>query len=100
MKFYLAGPMTGIPDLNFPRFHEEAARLRALGHQIINPAELNPTSSDWLECMRIDIRELVMCDGVAMLAGWRKSRGATLEHDIGMRLGLQVIEAAELVEPA
>lgn len=41
MKIYLAGPMTGIKDLNFPRFHGEAARLRALGHQVINPAELN-----------------------------------------------------------
>lgn len=100
MKFYLAGPMTGIPDLNFPRFHEEAARLRALGHEIINPAELNPTSNDWLECMRIDIRELVMCDGVALLEGWHQSRGATLEHDIGVRLGLHVIEAAQLVGQA
>lgn len=100
MKLYLAGPMTGLPDLNFPRFHEEAARLRALGHEIINPAELNPTSNDWLECMRIDIRELVMCDGVALLEGWHQSRGATLEHDIGVRLGLHVIEAAQLVGQA
>ncbi|MDT0355666.1 DUF4406 domain-containing protein [Herbaspirillum huttiense F1] len=100
MKLYLAGPMTGLPDLNFPRFHEEAARLRALGHEIVNPAELNPTSNDWLECMRIDIRELVMCDGVALLEGWHQSRGATLEHDIGVRLGLHVIEAAQLVGQA
>lgn len=100
MKLYLAGPMTGLPDLNFPRFREEAARLRALGHEIVNPAELNPTGTDWLECMRTDIRELVMCDGVALLSGWRNSRGATLEHDIGRRLGLHVIEAADLVGPA
>jgi hypothetical protein len=39
-KIYLSGPMTGLPDLNFPAFHAEAARLRALGYDVINPAEL------------------------------------------------------------
>jgi nucleoside 2-deoxyribosyltransferase len=95
-KIYLAGPMSGYPELNFPAFHAEAARLRGLGYEVVNPAELNPNSSDWLECMRIDIRELVTCDGVAVMPGWRKSKGASLEHDIGMRLGLAVIEAVEL----
>lgn len=37
---YLAGPMTGLPDLNFPTFHARAAELRALGHEVVNPAEL------------------------------------------------------------
>lgn len=99
MKLYLAGPMSGIPDLNFPAFHAEAARLRGLGHVVVNPAELNPTSSDWLECMRVDIRELVMCDGVAMLPGWWNSRGARLERQIGTGLGLRVFSSDQLMEP-
>ena len=41
-KIYIAGPMTGLPELNFPAFHAEAARLRAFGYEVINPAEINP----------------------------------------------------------
>ena len=29
-RIYISGPMTGRIDLNFPAFHAEAARLRAL----------------------------------------------------------------------
>ncbi|WP_156773566.1 DUF4406 domain-containing protein, partial [Paraburkholderia tropica] len=60
MKLYLAGPMTGYAELNFPLFRAEAARLRALGFEIVNPAELNadPTAQ-WLDCMRIDIAAMM-----------------------------------------
>lgn len=52
MKLYIAGPMTGLPDLDFPAFHEAAAKLRAQGHEVINPAEINadPTMG-WSTCM-------------------------------------------------
>jgi len=91
MKLYLAGPMTGYEGLNFPHFHEMALMLRGCGHEIINPAEVNadPTAK-WEDCMRADIRELVTCDGIALLDGWEKSRGATLEHHIASALGMDV----------
>lgn len=38
-RIYLAGPMTGLPEHNFPAFHAEAARLRGLGYHVENPAE-------------------------------------------------------------
>lgn len=98
MKIYIAGPMTGLPDLNFPLFHAETARLRALGFVVVNPAEINVNpATDWLECMRADIRELVTCDGIALLPGWEASRGAGIEHGLARCLGLQVYEAAHIV---
>ena len=90
-RIYIAGPMTGLPELNFPAFHTEAAWLRAMGHEVVNPAEINadPTAR-WEDCMRADIAQLVTCDGIHLLAGWEKSRGATLEHHIATALGLIV----------
>jgi len=101
MKIYLAGPMTGLPELNFPAFHAEAARLRGLGHEVINPAEINPDpNAKWEDCMRADIPQLVTCDSVALLEGWTASRGARLEHHIALELGMAPRLATFFTEPA
>lgn len=92
MKIYVAGAMSGLPELNFPAFHAEAAKLRAAGHEVVNPAEVNPDQSmPWAQCMRRDIAELVTCDAIRLLPGWKASKGATLEHHIAERLELLVI---------
>jgi len=97
MKMYISGPMTGIPNLNFPLFHSEAEKLRAAGFQVINPAELNPDpSKSWTDCMRVDIKALMECDGIHMLPGWTASRGAVLEHHIAVGLGMCVTTAPNL----
>jgi len=91
-RVYIAGPMSGLPELNFPAFHREAAHYRAQGLEVVNPAEINEDpSAGWNECMRADIRELVTCDAIAMLPGWEKSRGASLEHYIARQLDLTVV---------
>ncbi|WP_321865700.1 DUF4406 domain-containing protein [Paraburkholderia tropica] len=100
MKLYLAGPMTGYAELNFPAFHAEARRLRALGFEIVNPAELNPDpAAQWLDCMRVDIAAMMTekCDGVALLPGWEQSKGAPIEHNLMRDLGLRVIRAEHIV---
>lgn len=92
MRAYLAGPMTGLPQLNFPAFHREAAYFRAQGFEVVNPAEINtdPTMP-WVDCMRKDIAELVTCEGILMMPGWERSKGASLEHYIAQALGLKVV---------
>lgn len=98
MKIYLAGPMTGLPDLNFPAFHDMADRLRDLGQIVVNPAEINTDPNMcWRECMRADIAQLVTCDAVATLPGWTQSRGATLEVYIASQIGMAVHDAERLV---
>lgn len=99
-RFYLAGPMTGYPDLNFPAFHAEATRLRALGFDIVNPAEINADpNAGWAACLRSDIAQLVTCHGVMLLPGWAASRGATLELHIAKALCMPALIAAEVTRP-
>ncbi len=99
MKLYIAGPMTGVLHLNFPLFNKTAAELRAAGHEVVNPAEINADPlAAWTDCMKDDITQLVRCDGVVLLPGWRASRGATLEEHIATALGLKVWELAGFVE--
>jgi len=100
-SIYIAGGMTGLPDLNFPAFHAEAARLRELGWDVVNPAEINPDKHmSWQQCMRTDIAELVFCDAIQLLAGWEQSKGAVLEHHIAERLGLTIYLPVVALEEA
>lgn len=93
-RIYVAGPMTGLPQLNFPAFHAAAAHLRTYGYEVVNPAEINPDHSmSWEDCMRKDIAELVTCAAIYLLPGWERSKGASLEHHVAERLGLHIIHA-------
>ena len=95
-RIYLSGPMTGLPGLNFAAFHAMTTNLRAGGHTVTNPAELNPDGGTWNDCMRRDIAALMDCDTVATLPGWEHSKGARLEVLIAERLGMTVVNAHDL----
>lgn len=100
MKYYLAGPMTGIPQFNFPAFFDAAEKLRARGHEIISPAEIDdpttkaaalaspdgkmgsgsPGGQTWGDFLSRDVKIVAdQVQGVIVLPGWSKSRGARLE---------------------
>jgi hypothetical protein len=88
-KIFLAGPMTGLPDHNFPAFDEAAANLRGAGYTVYNPAE-NSHSADgsWAGYVKTGIRYLMTCDAVALLPGWEASKGARFEGTIAGTLGM------------
>lgn len=90
-RVYVAGPMTGFPELNFPAFHAVAAHLRSEGFEVVNPAELNDGEKSWADCMRTDIAQLVTCDAVVTLPGWPASKGASLEVEIARSLGMRIV---------
>lgn len=90
-KVYIAGPMTGYPELNYPAFHATATRLRAMGFEVVSPAELNPLDEKYHAAMRKDILALIECDHICMLQGWQASKGATLEHHIATVLNIEPI---------
>jgi hypothetical protein len=112
-RIYLAGPMSGLPNLNFPLFNAEAARLRALGYEVVNPAEINGGADEllataamtpeqllehWRNCMRRDIPAMLTCTGVALLPGWERSKGARLEVHIAEQFDMPVCMASLYVQ--
>lgn len=91
LVIYLSGPMTGLPDWNFPEFNRVAKKLRALGAVVLNPAETdggNNTSHPRKYYMRFDIELLLKANSIVVLDGWQKSRGAKVETDIAKELDL------------
>lgn len=93
-RIYIAGPMSGLPEFNYPAFNAVAVELRAQGYHVENPAE-NPAPhcQSWLGYMRLAVAQLITCDTVYMLPGWRDSRGARIEHALAKDMGLDVVEA-------
>ena len=97
-RIYIAGPMTGLPDFNYPAFNCAAERLRGLGFDVENPAENpEPHCGSWLGYMRMAIRQLSHCDGVVLLPGWQNSRGARIEHQLAHQLGLIVVPESAIL---
>ncbi|MDR0771286.1 MAG: DUF4406 domain-containing protein [Burkholderiales bacterium] len=99
-RIYISGPMTGFAEWNFPAFHAEAARLRALGYDVINPAEINQDQNiSWRDALRNDLKALLICDTIAMLEGWQNSDGAHLEMHVAHRVGIAIVIAKDITEP-
>lgn len=94
MRVYIAGPMTGLDDFNYPAFHEQARALRASGYDVVNPAESfgGDQSLPWDEYLKDALKRMLECDAVSFLPGWEKSKGATLEFNTARAVGLGIFD--------
>ena len=109
MKIYLAGPMRGYENFNFPAFDFAAAKLRQEGHEVFSPAERdrlihgpkleNNKTGDEVEAEKtvgFSLRDALAtdmdwiarnADAIALLPGWEKSSGAQAELALAKALG-------------
>jgi hypothetical protein len=104
--FYVGGPMSNVPQFNFPRFEEVAGKLREQGYNIVSPVELvHPEKAriamqsttgkyrkrygpwDAYLCRDLVICAMPNCQGIILLDGWESSRGARAESFICDTLG-------------
>ena len=90
-RLYVAGPMTGLPEHNYPAFRAAAAALRAVGYEVESPAEPGQVHGwGWTDYMKRGLAQMLTCDGVALLPGWTESKGACIEADIASLLGVRL----------
>ena len=91
---YVSGPMSGVPEFNFPLFQHVAGTLRARGHVVVSPHEKGGEGETgdaaWDRYLRADIAAMMTCKQIVLLPGWPKSRGAKMELSIALGLGFEV----------
>lgn len=117
-RIYLAGPMQGYPEFNFPTFNAVAWALRQRGHEVFNPAEKDIERHGGVDISKgndagsldhvktqhgFSLRQALSEDlnyichsanAIAMLPGWEKSNGAQAEHRTAVALqseGMEIV---------
>lgn len=102
MNLYVIGPVTGKPNENreeFERVRGELLDNATLGAVSIPHDYIEPDST-WEHAMRMSITVMMQWwsfelgpvihqpFGIAMLDGWKDSKGARIEHDLACALGI------------
>lgn len=105
MTVYLAGPMSGYPELNAPAFRSAARQLRGEGYEVVSPVEMDeaegldftkaeaPTEDEYFGFLRRDILRIIedRVEALFVLPGWEESRGAAAEVELARNLGFPII---------
>lgn len=102
-RIYISGPISGIPNGNRPAFRRAQNTINALpGCTAINPHDLapiaewekgfwnKPEAEQYAAYMRVCATNLMLCDAVVMLPGWRRSPGANTEHSIAAAMRIRI----------
>ena len=107
---YLAGPMRGYEEYNFPAFRKATAWLRGLGWEIFSPAERDEADpaidhtvdvAGWQGTrgldyfMAYDLKAVCETDAVICLPDWEDSQGARLETVTAVEVGHPVFVIRE-----
>lgn len=101
---YIAGPMRGYPEFNFPAFDKAKDLGISLGYTVFSPADmdraddpnevakLSPEQRQEMFALR-DTKAIFDSTHVAMLPGWEKSRGARAEFFLAVWLSRTILDA-------
>ena len=92
MKIYIAGKITGNPDY-MKQFEDAERRLLEQGHAVINPVKSEGFS--YREYINMGLCQLMHCDIIYLLRGWRSSPGAILERKYAQTVGMMIFAEDE-----
>jgi hypothetical protein len=101
-RLYVAGPMTGITENNYPEFNRISSTLRDAGYEVVNPAEFGVHGGrvHYVDLLREDLRVMLDCHGIAVHGDWWESSGARNEVNVGGLLKMAVRPWTEWLERA
>lgn len=98
--YYISGPMSGYPQFNVPHFRRAAQVARRAAIQVVSPVELDGAvvesaclespdgvlvdgkicGATWGDLLSRDVKVIAdEAQGILLLEGWWRSRGARLE---------------------
>jgi hypothetical protein len=87
---YIAGKISGLPKKQVKnKFNLIAKQLTGQGYKVVKPLAVEDEASD--ETVRNDIKKMLECDELHLLPDWQESRGAQLERDIALRVGMDLV---------
>jgi len=88
--YYLAGPMSGIPEFNRPLFNEVTRKWEEDGYTVYNPVTLfgGDTTLPKAAYLVAGIKLLWKSDCIILLPGWEFSEGARMEVIMALTYGL------------
>lgn len=90
MIVYIAGRMTGLPDLGREHFARAEKLLQSRGHVVLNPASL-PTGLIRASYLPICMAMIEAADSILMLDGWEDSPGAQVEKAYAEYQGKRIL---------
>lgn len=96
--------MTGLPNKNKEEFNRYKNELITLGYDVVSPPDLDNEpdtgyDDNYYRLLRLAISQMLTCDMVALLPGWKSSRGAKLEFVLSYSVRLPVVKADDLISP-
>ena len=94
-KIYIAGPMSGYPEFNYPSFFAMEHILKQIGVEtVLNPVVIGDgdTTMPYDFYIRHSLQMVSQATAIVMLDGWEKSKGAQLEHLSATTMGLPVFD--------
>lgn len=95
-RIYIAGKVTGLPlESVKQKFALKEWQLKSQGYDVMNPVKYIESrgllNEAWEYIMKVLIPILCCADELHLLPCWQHSRGAMLERDIALRLGMPII---------
>lgn len=95
-RIYIAGCVTDGGRLTKAdyeeKFYEASGRIFEAGHIPVNPTTLpHNHARRWQDYMIEALHAMLDCDAVLVLPCWKRSKGATIEVQLALRLGKEVI---------